>query len=390
MNVKRLIYICLFLVLLLPFPFFHSSGLYSQDQEKEKQAQQEQPQPPEIVYNEPVTDGPYITVDGQFIRATYIADSKVKSNRSKIFSAVQKVKIPALGQTYSIPVNPPAVPPISYKKVKKIFIVSDVHGQFQWFKELLIHNGVTDQRMRWRFGKDHLVVLGDIMDRGKYVTEVLWAVHQLQIQARRKGGRVHFLLGNHEAMVLQGDLRYVHPKYKYTAKHLMNITVPELYGPGTVLGQWLRTRNTIIKINDILFVHAGIHQDMLTLNLDITTINETIRKNLDTPRKTIKTEPLLNFLFRRNGPLWYRGYFDGMKSYEHQDPEILQHVLDKYKVMCIIVGHTTQKQITPLYQQKVIGVDSGIKYGDRGEALLWKNGKLYRASTSGSPVLLKK
>lgn len=387
MNVKRFFHICLLFGFVLSSYFFNFSGVYAQAQ-KEKQ-----PTPPPaqaIVYTEPVTDGPYITVDGEYIRATYIIDNKVKTARNKIFSTVQKVKIPALGRSYSVPVKPPVVPPIQYKGVKKIFIVSDVHGQYQWFKTLLIHNGVMDRRLRWRYGKGHLMVLGDIMDRGKHVNEVLWTVHQLQIQARRKGGRVHFLLGNHEAMVLQGDIRYVHPKYKFTAKHLLNITVPELYGPDTVLGKWIRTRNTIIKINDILFVHAGIHPDLLTMNLSTTDLNETIRKNLDTPRKTIKTEPLLDFLFRKNGPLWYRGYFDGMRSYEHQDPEVLQQVLDKFNVMRIIVGHTTQRQITSLYQQKVIGVDSGIKYGDRGEALLWHNGKLYRASTTGSPVLMKK
>ena len=34
--------------------------------------------------------------------------------------------------------------------------------------------GIIDKNLNWKFGKGHLVVLGDIFDRGSMVTEVLW------------------------------------------------------------------------------------------------------------------------------------------------------------------------------------------------------------------------
>ena len=42
------------------------------------------------------------------------------------------------------------------------------------------------------------------------VNEILWFVYDLEGQAKEKGGRVHYLLGNHEYMVLYNDLRYIH------------------------------------------------------------------------------------------------------------------------------------------------------------------------------------
>ena len=78
---------------------------------------------------------------------------------------------------------------------------------------------------------------------------MLWFVYQLEKQAEKSGGKVHFLLGNHEYMVLQKDLRYLHKKYNL-ASQLLNTPYDELYGVNTVLGRWLRSKATLIKINE--------------------------------------------------------------------------------------------------------------------------------------------
>ena len=62
---------------------------------------------------------------------------------------------------------------------------------------------------------------------------------EFEIQAKKKGGFVHILLGNHEYMVFQNDLRYIHSKYHKTP-FLLGIEYKELYGKNTVIGKWLR------------------------------------------------------------------------------------------------------------------------------------------------------
>jgi hypothetical protein len=52
------------------------------------------------------------------------------------------------------------------------------------------------------------------------------------------------------------------------------------------------------------------------------------------------------------------------------------------------VGHTTLDQITPLFGQAILAVDSGLQYGDRGDALLWEKGKFYKATVTGKPAEL--
>ncbi|MFZ5979405.1 MAG: metallophosphoesterase, partial [Candidatus Zixiibacteriota bacterium] len=100
-----------------------------------------------------------------------------------------------------------------FENVPRIFIISDIHGEYGDFEDILIKAGVADSSLHWAWGSGHLVVLGDIFDRGSRVTECLWLVYQLQQEAPANGGRVHFVLGNHELMVLRGDIRYVHERY---------------------------------------------------------------------------------------------------------------------------------------------------------------------------------
>ncbi len=46
------------------------------------------------------------------------------------------------------------------------------------------------------------------------MTECLWLIYSLEEKAKAAGGYVHFILGNHEIMNMQGDFRYVQDKYR--------------------------------------------------------------------------------------------------------------------------------------------------------------------------------
>ena len=103
-------------------------------------------------------------------------------------------------------------PKAIFEGIENIVALSDIHGQYELAVEILKNNQIIDEDLNWNFGTGHLVIVGDIFDRGDYVTEVLWLVYELEKQAKAAGGFVHFLLGNHEYMVMHKDLRYIHKK----------------------------------------------------------------------------------------------------------------------------------------------------------------------------------
>lgn len=104
------------------------------------------------------------------------------------------------------------IEPSATKMPIKLFLISDVEGEFEGFRNLLISNNVMDENYNWTFGKGHMVICGDLFDRGNEVPECLWLIYKLEQGAKTKGGYVHTLLGNHDIMNLSGDLRYVQPK----------------------------------------------------------------------------------------------------------------------------------------------------------------------------------
>ena len=96
-----------------------------------------------------------------------------------------------------------------YENVERIVAIGDVHGAYDALLETLQVAEVIDSELAWSGGKTHLVFTGDLLDRGAQSRRVMDLVMRLEKEARRRGGRVHLLLGNHEVMNLNGDLRYV-------------------------------------------------------------------------------------------------------------------------------------------------------------------------------------
>ncbi len=271
-----------------------------------------------------------------------------------------------------------------FRGVAKIAAVSDIHGQYEVLLKLLKVHHIIDDGEDWAFGHGHLVIVGDVFDRGEEVTEILWFIHKLEQQAEQAGGKVHFLLGNHEIMVLQGDLRYIHKKYRYTSAGL-RLPYNEIFGPDTYLGRWLRTKPVAICINKIGFVHAGYSPAYLQLGLSQEALNHAFRERIiGHPEDSIMADPLLRVLYGEEGPVWYRGYFeDGFT--QPQAISILRHLRKRN----IVVGHTSFSGIVTQFRNKIIGIDSSIKFGKTGEILLHEKKMFYRGAISGEKTPLK-
>ncbi len=267
----------------------------------------------------------------------------------------------------------------SYKRVDSIAVISDVHGHYDTYLNHLLSNGIIDKDLNWKFGKGHLVFLGDAFDRGDKVTEILWHLFKLEKQAVKDGGMVHLILGNHELMVLAGDLRYIHEKYN-NVEAITGSTHSELYSENSVLGKWLRSKPVMITINNILFVHAGVSPKLVQKGIKIKQVNQffserIIGKDIDPYLEDEK----LTLLSGNNGPVWYRGYFADSTL----TTVSIDSILDFYNTDHIIVGHTPQKNIIILFGNKVIGIDTGMGYGQLGNILFNKNGRFYKGSISG-------
>ena len=272
----------------------------------------------------------------------------------------------------------------SYNSVDSICVISDVHGEYNIYINLLKAMGIIDENLNWKFGKGHLVILGDIFDRGEMVTEVLWHLFGLEKQASTAGGMVHVLLGNHGVMVLNKNLRYTNDKYK-KVEIISNTKYFDLYSENSVLGKWLRSKPVVITINNIIFVHAGISIEMVKRDIKIKQINQIFSdKIVGKDIKSINENEELYLLNGSNGPLWYRGYFTDANFCESR----LDSILDFYDKEHIVVGHTTIKEIVTIYNNKIFGIDAGISNAQPGEMLIYKNGFFYKGSIKGNRIKL--
>jgi hypothetical protein len=72
------------------------------------------------------------------------------------------------------------IPKTTYQDGNTIVAISDIEGGYKKFRDLLINNSVIDASLNWIFGKGHLVLVGDFVDREWSVTQVLWFIYKLE------------------------------------------------------------------------------------------------------------------------------------------------------------------------------------------------------------------
>lgn len=278
------------------------------------------------------------------------------------------------------------------KQAEKMLILSDPHANWECFSSILKTWKVVDEEYRWTFGKNQLVVIGDVFDRGKDVLPIYWLLYKLEKEAADAGGQLVFLLGNHEGMVLSGDLRYVKSKYLHLADTL-NIPYQELWNRQTELGRWLATRNTMQLIDDNLFVHAGLSLDFLDKNKSIPEVNKIMSEGLFLSKQERKDAPGdIAFMYATYGPIWYRGMVHSADRYHPLYPEDLPKIFDKYKAKRLFVGHTIFDDITTFYKYRVVAVNVDNKKNmekKRGRGVLVEDGQMYVIFDSGKKELIK-
>jgi hypothetical protein len=228
-------------------------------------------------------------------------------------------------------------------------------------------------------------VLGDMFDRGEHQTEILWLLFKLEAEAKRAGGAVHVLLGNHEALVVSADERYLAPKYLKVRDALKAPTYASLWNANSLLGQWLRARPAVMKVGDYLCLHGGLSREAVDRKLALAELNASARAALGERQSN-------SFAMGPRGPLWYRGYFPE-EARRVGDPvatsEDVDAILGFYSARRIFVGHTRVPTVTPLYDGRVIAVQvyphlDAATSKPQMQGLLVKGGELFRAHIDGT------
>jgi hypothetical protein len=244
-------------------------------------------------------------------------------------------------------------------------------------------------------------------------------MQRLAKEAKKAGGLVHALIGNHEAMNMLGDLRYVTPeefaafrtpdsdrrreqlwqmilaerkkkeepplgdedRRRFDAEHPLGWVEHRLaWGPDGAYGGWVRRENAVIRIGDTLFLHGGISPKYA--DFPIREINDRVRAELAEPdplTALVSSDP--------EGPLWFRGLAQGEASLAPH----LASVLARHQCRRMVVGHTVTEGglVFPRYDGRVVQIDVGLSkfYGGPPAALVLEEGKAF-ALHRGKRLLL--
>jgi hypothetical protein len=336
-------------------------------------------------------DGPYVAYRNNQVFVSYvIREGETFSIKTDSFPEADKnnielrVNTDEPGKQFTVKLKSALVPePAETPMPAKQLILSDIEGNFTAFRKLLQATGVIDTAFNWTFGNGHLVLGGDFVDRGEQVTEVLWLIYALEEKAKAAGGQVHYVLGNHEIMIMSGDTRYVHARYRLHTTLLKLPSYEYLFGQNTELGRWFRTRNIIEKVGENLFIHAGISPLINDMRINVNSMNELARPfYADSLGNFPEKEKRLPVIFSDYGPFWYRGYYN-KKDSTVDVQETVNASLRKFKVKHIFTGHTiVGETISVHWKNKVVNTDVHHS-GGHSEAVLIEENKYYRVNDRG-------
>jgi hypothetical protein len=306
----------------------------------------------------------------------------------------------ALAFGFLLAADAPAEDACDVRGAPRVVAVGDVHGAYDNFVKVLQMAGLVDESVRWVGGGAHLVQTGDLLDHGQDTLPVLDLLMRLEEEAGAAGGRVHALLGNHEVMNILGDLRFVDPReYEafrtpeseksrerfldemvdraraqaraqgaglredvYRAKLEKEVPLgfverTEALSAEGRYGRWIRERNVVVKIDDVVFLHGGLSPEVAEFGCDA--INETVRRELTDEVDETRKDPLASLTAREHGPLWYRGL-------AREDEEVfaasVEQVLQSMGAKAIVVAHTVTKtgRIQVRFGGRVVMIDAGM------------------------------
>jgi hypothetical protein len=268
-------------------------------------------------------------------------------------------------------------PRISRPAPSLIVAIGDLHGDLEVTRKALRLAGAIDESDVWIGGKLVVVQTGDAIDRGDDDRKILDLLERLKADAKKAGGELIALSGNHELMNAQLDFRYVTPG-AFTAfgdvkpsdaviPRISNVEVSArgraaAFAPGGSYAAMIAERPIVVKVGDSVFVHGGILPKHVKYGLD--KMDEEIRAWLSGTRSDLP-----KIVSSEDGPVWTRMY---SAAPSREDCAVLSEALTALGAKRMVMGHTVQRNgINPACDDRAWRIDTGLSkfFGGKLEVL---------------------
>lgn len=263
--------------------------------------------------------------------------------------------------------------PIAMAEPKPIYAVGDLHADLSSAQKTFQMAGIVDTLGHWTLSDSIVVQTGDLTDRGPDGEPLLEWMRQLEIEASQFNSQFIILMGNHEAMNLQGDWRYVSKEDVASFGGLEPRKQAFSLAAKGEWAMWLIDKQAVVQIDGTVFVHGGVSKHYARSA-------DSLSKEVKMALLGVGSRDILGEL----GPLWYRGYW--LQS-ELEACQESAYVLKQLGAKRLVMGHTTQRdgRVHSRCNNTLFAIDTGISrhYGEHPAALKIEGDVVYAIYPSG-------
>jgi hypothetical protein len=245
-----------------------------------------------------------------------------------------------------------------YKMVEKIVVIGDIHADYEILLAVLKKAGLINDKLEWIGGKTYLVMIGDLVDgkaridnwNGDSDIKVINFLSKLIKLAKRKGGDVIILLGNHEFMNIRGN-------FTYSGSNGIKQMGGELKRLKYFNNQFLSFANKCflaVNIGGWIFCHAGIVPE-ISKKYSIPKLNAMLHKFLSNQMNLHEDSVFFDIISGENGILTTREF-----GTNNINCKRLISTLENLNANHMVIGHTVQEKVNDICNKKLWRVDVGL------------------------------
>lgn len=261
---------------------------------------------------------------------------------------------------------------------RRVVAIGDIHADIDALRSALRTAGAIDGRGEWIGGALTIVQLGDLIGRSNDEKEVLDYFFDLQRRARKAGGTVHALIGNHEVFGGRLDnqavgpnpfpaweqlpgLKRDDPRLRHLPPHARARGAALM--PGGPYARQIAELPVVLKLGETVYVHGGVVPRWARYGVE--RINREVRDWLRGERG--EPDSALG-VDDGDRVMWTRQF---SASVMPADCDVLAESLKILGARRMIVAHTVHDEITARCNERVWAVDVGMSraYGGRVEVL---------------------